>query len=617
MVRYAFWSHPKPDMYTTLRSLTAVLFLITTAIAQKPDWTTPSEKSSYRATPNYADTMAYIRRVAAAAPNQVKIEPFGKTGEGRTLYAVIVSKDGISDPRAARAAKRAIVLVQNGIHSGEIDGKDASLALLRDMVITKSRADLLNRAVIVIIPVYNIDGHERISKYNRINQNGPEEMGWRTTAINLNLNRDYMKADAPETRAFLKLWNQWLPDFYFDNHVTDGADYQYAITYGVDTGPDVDPGIAKWLRESLFPYIDKAVTERGQVIGPFINLVDDTDPAKGITAGQSVPRFSNGYTTIQNRPGMLVEMHMLKDYKTRVIGNYELMRATIEAINRDADRLIALNRAADAATVEAGKTGGEIVLSVAPSATEPFEYKAFKYNIEKSELTGTNWIQYHNDQPVTIMVPMQSALKTVKSVKLPAGYIIPAQWTKIIDVLSAHGIAMRKLTAPLATEVEQYRCDAPNWQSRPFEGRHTSSFSGVPMGDVGFQPTSDKRGCKLSKATVTYPAGSVIVPTAQRAAKVAAHFLEPEGPDSAVAWGFFDAIFEQKEYGEGYVMEKVARDMLAKDPQLKAEFEAKKAGDKAFAANPFAIYNWFYQRSPWWDDRIGLYPVGRLTRLPN
>jgi murein tripeptide amidase MpaA len=605
-----------PAMNLTLRSFATFLFLATTCFAQKPDWTTPSEKSGYRTTPDYADTMAYIRRVAAAVPKQVKIEPFGKTGEGRTLYTVIVSKDRVITPTAARAAKRAIVLVQNGIHAGEIDGKDASLALLRDMVITKTRADLLDRAVIVIIPVYNIDGHERISKYNRINQNGPEEMGWRTTALNLNLNRDYMKADAPETRAFLKLWNKWLPDFYFDNHVTDGADYQYAITYGVDSGPDVDPGIAKWLRDSLFPYIDKTVTERGQVIGPFINLVDDTDPSKGITAGQSVPRFSNGYTTIQNRPGMLVEMHMLKDYKTRVVGNYELMRATIEAINRDADTLIALNRAADANTIVAGKNGDEIALTVAPSKTTPFDFKAFKYDIRKSEIAGTNWIEYHNDQPVTISVPMQTNLKVVKSVKLPAGYIVPAQWTRVIDVLAAHGIAMRKLTAPLTADVEQYRCDAPNWQSRPFEGRHTASFSGVPMGDAGFQTTSDKRGCKLSRATVTYPAGSVIVSTAQRAAKVAAHFLEPEGPDSAVVWGFFDAIFEQKEYGEGYVMEKVARDMLAKDPQLKTEFEAKKASDKDFAANPFAIYNWFYQRSPWWDDHIGLYPVGRLIALP-
>src|SRR5262245_19386833 len=188
----------------------ATLLLAASAAAQITGWATPAEKSDFRKTPNYEETMAYIRRIAAAAPKQVKLEPFGQTGEGRTLWTVIVSKDGVFDPAALHRANRPIMLVQNGIHAGEIEGKDASLALLREILITKSQAKLIDRAVLVLIPVYNADGHERISPYNRINQNGPDEMGWRTNATNLNLNRDYMKADAPETRAWLKLWNKWL-----------------------------------------------------------------------------------------------------------------------------------------------------------------------------------------------------------------------------------------------------------------------------------------------------------------------------------------------------------------------------------------------------------------------
>ncbi len=185
--------------------------LTLTAFAQSiPDWRTPAEIANYRTTPGYAETIAYLDRMAAAAPNQVKIENFGKTGEGRDLKIVIASKDGIFDPVAIHASGRAILLVQNSIHAGEMDGKDACLALLRDIVVTKTKAALLDRAVFVFIPVYNVDGHERRSAYNRINQNGPELAGWRANGSNLNLNRDYMKADTPETCAFLKMFHHFI-----------------------------------------------------------------------------------------------------------------------------------------------------------------------------------------------------------------------------------------------------------------------------------------------------------------------------------------------------------------------------------------------------------------------
>jgi len=193
-----------------------------TVLAQPPDWRTPAEISEYRTTPDYAETVAYLDRIAAANPSQVKIENFGKTGEGRDLKIVIASKDGVFDPAAIHASGRAILLVQNSIHAGEMDGKDACLGLLRDLAVTKTQSALLDHVVFIFIPVYNIDGHEQRSLYNRINQNGPELSGWRGNATNLNLNRDYMKADAPETRAFLKMFHRWLPDFLLAGYGTDG-----------------------------------------------------------------------------------------------------------------------------------------------------------------------------------------------------------------------------------------------------------------------------------------------------------------------------------------------------------------------------------------------------------
>src|SRR5580704_1628511 len=311
-------------------------------------WLTPAEKTCYATTPDYAGTMDYLKRVQAAAPGQVRIEPFGKTGEGRDLDIVIVSRDGVFDPAAIHAAKRPIVLVQNSIHAGEMDGKDACLALLRDMVISKSKAELLERSVFVFIPMYNADGHERRSPYNRINQDGPQEMGWRGNGTNLNLNRDYMKADAPETRAFLAMFHRWLPDFFVDDHVTDGADFQYDVTFTIEHFPNLNADTGHWLDESVIPDLEHQVDASGHLASAtYISLVDDSDPSKGLGFDTYVPRFSTGYMNLENRPSMLVEMHMLKDYKTRVTGNYELLRALFKVVNRDADKLIALNAAAD------------------------------------------------------------------------------------------------------------------------------------------------------------------------------------------------------------------------------------------------------------------------------
>ena len=573
-------------------------------------WRTPAEASNYRTTPKYAETMAFVERLAAAAPRQIKVEKFGKTGEGRDLVAVIVSRDGVFDPAKLHAANRPVVYIQNAIHAGEMDGKDSSLALLRDILVTKTQAKLIDRAVLIVIPIYNADGHERFGPYNRINQNGPEQMGWRTTARQLNLNRDYLKADAPETRAFLALWNKYLPDFFMDNHVTDGADYQYDSTYAIDAGPDVNPALADWIRTTLKPYVEKSVTASGHVIGEYVG-VGEANPMSGLRVAHDTPRFSTGYMILQNRPGFLVEMHMMKDYRTRVTGNYETIRALVELINRDADLLTRMNREADAAVVSAGKKyDAKAAFPLRLQSTDestPFHFLGYKRTETKSEISGGTWVQY-TKEPNNIDIPLFSKLKATTTVAPPRAYIIPGAWTPVIDVLRAHGIRMSATTAPWSGEVETYRCTS-QWSERPFEGRHPVAGSG------GMYQQSTGLNCKAVRERMEFPAGSVVVPLDQRAAKVAIHWLEPEGPDSAVNWGFFDAIFEQKEYGEPYVMEKLAREMIAKDPKLKDEFDAKVASDKQFAANPYARLNWFYQRSPWWDDRIGLYPVGRLTSL--
>ena len=600
-------------VFVSLAGFSACLGAVPFSFAQ--DWRTPAEVSDYRTTPDYAETVAYLERVAAAAPGQVKIENFGKTGEGRDLKIVIASKDGVFDPAAIHASGRAILLVQNSIHAGEMDGKDSCLALLRDLIQNKDRAKLLDHVVFVFIPVYNLDGHERRSAYNRINQNGPEEIGWRGNATNINLNRDYMKADAPETRAFLKMFHRWMPDFFVDDHVTDGADFQYDVTFNADATPDVAPETAKWLRESVTPELERQLDAAGHVAFPnLINLNDDTDPAKGLTDISNPPRFSTGQMILENRPGLLVELHMLKDYKTRVTGNYEILLALLEVMNRDTAKLISLNRQADA---DAAKLGAHALgntqfpLAIGfGEGTTPVVFRGYHYKRALSEVSGTMWISYSHE-PWNATLPLTTEVKVSLSTTPPAGYIIPPQWTRVIDVLAAHDVAMRRTTVAWTGKVERYRCAGMEWQGPPFEGHHPifrGEGSGAEPGRFG--------SCARTTESATFPAGSVVVPLDQRLSKVAIQWLEPEAPDSAMRWGFFDSVFEQREYGEAYVLEKLARENLEKDPGLKAEFERRVQDDARFAASPEARLEFFYDRSPWGQaNRVGEYPVGRLLQL--
>lgn len=601
------------------RSAVFLLALFSVAPAalrsQAADWRTPAEVSEFRTTPDYAGTVAYLERVAAAAPGQVRIENFGKTGEGRDLKIVIASKDGVFNPAAIHASGRAVLLVQNAIHAGEMDGKDSCLALLRDMAITKTRAGLLDHVVLVFIPVYNIDGHERRSPYNRINQNGPEVIGWRGNGTNNNLNRDYMKADAPETRAFLKMFHRWMPDFFVDDHVTDGADFQYDVTFQILDTPDVAPATAKWIRDEVTPELERRVDAGGHLAFPsLIDLNDETNPGQGLAFSASPPRFSDGYVILENRPGLLVEMHMLKDYKTRVGGNYEILRGLLEVLNRDAARLIGLNQDADRAAAQLGAhpLGNEkFPLAIAwGGETTPVVFHGYQFTRALSEISGTLWISY-TQEPWNVTLPLSTGAKVVASTTPPAAYIIPQAWTRVIDVLAAHDVEMHRTTAPWTGKVERYRCSGMEWQGPPFEGRHPI-FAGE---GAGAEPGRFGQ-CARATQEMTYPAGSVVVPLNQRLAKVAIHWLEPEAPDSAMRWGLFDSVFEQREYGEAYVLEKLARENLAKDPALKAEFEHRIQTDARFAASPEARLEFFYDRSPWGiANRVGEYPVGRLLSL--
>ena len=561
------------------------------ATAAKEDWRTPAEKTALTTTPRLAETIDYLRRLERAS-SWLKVGSFGKSPLGRDLLLVVASKDRAFDPQAAARTGKAIVLVQAGIHAGEIDGKDAGLMLLRDLAVTRERQALLDHIILLYMPIYNVDGHERFGPYNRINQDGPKEAGWRVTSRNLNLNRDYMKADAVETRGWLKVFTTWWPDLVVDSHVTDGADFRYDVTYAVETGPNTPAPVAAWAKEALVGRAMAALEAKGHLVSPYLSLVDDSDPAQGLTGGVSTPRFSTGYTVLQNRPGFLIETHMLKDYPSRVRATYDTLVALLEEINARPEPLRAAVRQADA---EAARPGSLALRFESTKDPHPVSYKGVEYRRAPSAVTGAMNIAY-GKAPLDLTVPRFDGVRATVTIDKPLAYVVPAQWTEVIEVLKLQGLRTRPLAKAATLTVDGYRLTSPKWQAEPFEGRHAVTFK-----------TERLRGGPRE-----FPAGSLVVPLDQRGSAVAAHLLEPDGPDSFVSWGFFDAVFEQKEYGEPYVLEPMALEMMQKDPILKGEFERALA-DPEFAASPRKRLEFFYQRSPWWDDQVGLYPVGLIT----
>jgi len=560
-----------------------------------PDLVTRYERSGGTETPRYDETIAYSRRLAAASP-WLTYATFGTSPQGRDLPLVIADRDGLATPAAARAAGRAVVMIQACIHAGEPDGKDAGFLLLRDIAVERRLAHLLDGVTILFIPIFNVDGHERFGPYSRINQNGPREMGWRTTAAGLNLNRDYVKADAPEMQAWLRLFAAWLPDLFVDCHVTDGADYQYPLTWAMELGGNLDPALAQWCRGTWLAGLEADLDGRGIPIAPYVMFRRWGDPRSGLRAGVAPPRFSTGYCATRNRPALLLETHMFKDYRTRVEATRAALEATLGVASRERARLTALVAAADSLAAAPAFRAEPLPLTfkAGPESTM-VDLLGFAYDVVTSDLTGGPWVRYDPSRPQVWRLPRFDRVAPDAAVTLPAAWVVPPEWETVIARLALHGVAIRRLARETALPASTYRFRDVKWRERPYEGRHALEYE--------LEEFAEER---------LFPAGSAVIDAAQPAARLAAHALEPAGPDAFVRWGFFDTIFEQKEYAEEYVMEAKAREMLAADPALAAEFAARKAADPAFAADQEAMLNWFFQRSPWWDRRVNAYPVGRI-----
>jgi hypothetical protein len=562
---------------------------------------TVAERSGFERTGRYEEVASLAAAFQARYPDRVSARSFGTTPEGRSMQVLVVTASGAFDPAEARRRGLPVVLIQGGIHAGEIEGKDAGFLALRQILEGQAAKGVLDKVVWLFVPVFNVDGHERFGAWNRPNQRGPVEMGWRTTAQNFNLNRDYVKADAPEMRAMLRLVQEWDPLASVDLHATDGAQFEHDVSFQVEPLHAGDAGLREIGRQWRDAVIADMARQGSLPLAFYPEFVTEDDPASGFEDSVAPPRFSHGYFLLRNRLGMLVETHSWKPYPERVRITRNAIVSVLEQMARHGAQW---RRAADEADVLAARIGGrdEPIDWKATDHTRTVDFRGYAYTRTRSDVSGTLMTRYDETKPQVWHLPLRDEVVPALTATAPkAGYLVPPAWVAFVQpTLEAHGVAFRKLdTAWSQAPVQAWRAESPKTDATSTEGRQRLALDG---------------GWKAERRDVG--AGALFVPIAQPLSRLVLALLEPQAPDSLAAWGGFNIAFERKEYMEAYVAEDVARRMLASDPALRAEFEQRVATDPAFAADPAARLDFFYRRHPAWDERYGLYPVLRLDQLP-
>src|SRR5215469_5014004 len=553
---------------------------------------TIAEESGFRRTGRSDEVARLCGAFAEAWPQAVRSFTFGRSAQGRAMWALLASH---ADPRQVP-----VLMLQGGIHPGESDGKDAGFIALRELLGENVAPGVLERIAILFVPAFNVDGHERVGRWNRPNQNGPEETGWRTTAQNLNLNRDYTKADSPEMRALLGLISSWDPLVCADLHVTDGADFEPDISLQAEPINQGAATLCESGRQLRVELIAKLAAEGSLPLPYYPDLAKTDDPASGFLLTVYSPRFSTGYFPQRNRFTVLVETHSWKDYATRVRVTRNTIIALAQLLAQHGTRWRAQTRKADDQALRIG--GSEVVLdysagwrepsdaktAVAAADTRLIDFKGYAYSRETSPISGEPVTVYDPKRPEIWHVPFRDRVSPSLSVRAPlGGYVVPAEWAADIGVrLAAHGIQVATvLTAIAGARVEAFRATHAEFATAPFEGRMRVQLTG-----------------QWQRETQDIGPGSLLVPIAQPLSRLVMHLLEPQAPDSFAAWGFFNGCFEEKEYLEPYVADQIARTLLEQEPGLEEEFERRLRQDAAFAASPRARLEFFLRRHSSWDS---------------
>ena len=549
------------------------------------------ETSNGKETATYFEAVDWYRQLDKTSAN-VLVKEMGPTDAGYPLHLVLVSSDGKFDPVQWHKQNKVVIMINNGIHPGEPDGIDASMMLVRDIV--KGAIKLPSNVAMAFVPVYNIGGCLNRGSTSRANQNGPLEYGFRGSAQNLDLNRDFTKCDSKEARSFTQAFHFLDPDILIDNHVSDGADYQYTMTMLTTQYDKLGGDIGAWLKQNFEPQLYAGMKEKKWEMTPYVNF-ETADFDKGMEMFYDPPRYSSGYAALFATIGFIPETHMLKPYADRVKSTYAFMQTMIEKAAINATALIKERSGIKKAYAQ--ETGFPLSWNVDSTQFGSIDFKGYEVGHKPSEATGLQRMFYDHSKPYEKPIKYFNVFKPENIIEKPSAYIIPQGWNNVIDLLKLNNVAMQQLNHDTMIQVSAYHIDDYKSLPRPYEKHHKNSSVKV---------SSSIQRIKFLK-------GDYWIPTNQSANRYIIEMLEPTGDDSFFAWNFFDAILQQKEGYSDYRWDDVAAGILKTNPDLKDKLEAKKKEDPKFAADASAQLNFIYKNSSYYEPGHMRYPVYRVN----
>lgn len=560
--------------------------------SQDKKWRTTFELSEGKETFTYQEGIDFFEKLSKNFPF-FQLKTIGNTDIGKPLHLFIYSLDNDFDAKSNKKKQKNVILINNAIHPGEPDGVDATAMLMRDIAESKNLQKLTENTIIVVIPFYNVDGVLRRNAHSRVNQNGPKEYGFRANAKNLDLNRDFIKLDSENAHTFTEIFQTWQPDVLLDNHVTNGADYQYTFTSLITQPDKLGNILGDYLKKEMYPDLEKEMQRKKWDIAQYIN-VHDTPPDSGYVQFLETPRYSTGYSTLFQTIGFVPETHMLKPFPQRVKSNYDFMYVMLEYLNKNGKNIQQLRKKAIDFIQNQQK---EFVIEWKNDKNqfEMIDFKGFEASFIKSKITGKNRLFYDRNKKFTKKVKFFNQYQPQTVIKKPKAYIIPKTYKEVIKRLEINGVKIERCKKNQQLSLEVYYIDDFKTVNFPFENHYLHYNTKVKK--------------EIQKMEIEE--GDVIVYTNQTSNRYIIETLEPQATDSFFNWNFFDSILQQKEGFSSYVFEDIAEKLLNENNNLKQKFEEKKKNDKKFEENPAAQLEFIYQNSPHYEKTHNRYPVFR------
>lgn len=578
--------------YLKLLTVTLLFFSCETEPEDKvANFQTHFELSKGTETATYLQTIDFYIQLAKEFP-EINIQTIGETDSGYPLHIVTFNPEGDFNFQKI-GQDNTIILINNGIHPGESDGIDATMLLYRDLATGKLPSP--TNTILVTIPVYNVGGALNRNSGTRANQNGPISYGFRGNTQNYDLNRDFIKADTKNARTFANIFHLVAPDIFIDNHVSNGADYQYTLTHLFTQHNKLGGELGKYLHQEMMPTLEKTLEADAWDITPYVNVFNSV-PENGFSQFIDHPRYSTGYTTLWNTLGMMVETHMLKPYKKRVQGTYQLMNKVIAIADQDTKKIKELRKNALKDRTNWKKYPVQWKIDTTKSSTLNFKgYEAMRI---PSEVTGFSRLKYDRNQPFEKPVTYRNYFIPAATVTIPEAYIVKKGWAKVMERMEMNHINYDLVTQDTLVDVEVYHIEDYKTRSNAYEGHYLHYDTQV----------------KKTVQRIAFHEGDYIIPTDQPGIRYIMETLEPEAPDSFFNWNFFDTVLQQKEDFSPYVFEDTAQKMLQKDEKLRESFLLKKATDTVFSNNWYSQLDWIYKQSEHYEKAHLQYPVYRFPK---